>query len=85
MEEKVEQLIIPTREIALAVKKDGTIINNLTGMGNLDLKPLLNFFIGLNDFVKNCSEEELVAITVLLLPNLHNVAKNRFKGMKYEK
>ena len=88
MEEQIQELIVPTSELAFAVKKDGTFISNFSEMkdGRPDVKPesITTFFEGLIKFIKTCEEPVLVCFAMaemMTAPLRQAAVKNRMDKM----
>lgn len=76
-----EMLIVPTQELAFAVKKDGSIISNFTekrgGVEEVDVKAIMAYFKGLNTFLQTCNENVLISYAFVDLIE----SKDRHQGI----
>ena len=81
-----EMLIVPTQELAFAVKKDGSIISNFTekrgGVEEVDVKALTAYFKGLHTFIKTCDEKVLMAYAFVDLLESKDIHQEIIKRME---
>ena len=87
-----EMLIVPTQELAFAVKKDGSYISNFSekrgGVENVDPATIMAYFKGLRKFITECPEKELVAfafVELLESREVHDCIVKRMEKLQSEK
>lgn len=57
-------LIVPTQEIAFAVKKDGSVITNFSEDGEFKPVRVLKVFECLNEYLEKCDNSEVSAFAL---------------------
>ena len=83
MEEEITA--IPANEIIFAVKRDGSIINNLSENGDCQPDRVLGVFEGLNNLAKQATKAEIAALALCHLVSGRDFPKLLVKRMEEEK